>query len=47
MSAVEAPCQFSDQEIVAFADKAEQEYAAGKGMMSHADFMQEVATWIK
>ncbi|MBO6306310.1 MAG: hypothetical protein J6M55_02260 [Paludibacteraceae bacterium] len=40
-----APCQFSEQEIVAFADKAEQEYAAGVGMMSHSDFMQEVATW--
>ncbi len=40
-----APCQFSEQEIVAFADKAEQEYAAGMGMMSHSDFMQEVATW--
>ena len=40
-----APCQFSEQEIEAFADKAEQEYAAGVGMMSHSDFMQEVATW--
>lgn len=40
-----APCQFTEQEIVAFADKAEQEYAAGVGMMSHSDFMQEVATW--
>ena len=39
------PCQFSEQEIVAFADKAEQEYEAGVGMMSHSDFMQEVATW--
>ena len=39
-----APCQFTEQEIVAFADKAEQEYAAGVGMMSHSDFMQEVAT---
>jgi hypothetical protein len=40
-----AHCQFTEQEIVAFADKAEQEYAAGVGMMSHSDFMQEVATW--
>lgn len=40
-----APCQFTEQEIVAFADKAEQEYAAGVGMMSHSDFMLEVATW--
>ena len=40
-----APCQFTEQEIVAFADKAEKEYAAGVGMMSHSDFMQEVATW--
>jgi hypothetical protein len=40
-----APCQFSEQEIVAFADKAEQEYVTGVGMMSHSDFMQEVATW--
>jgi len=39
------PCQFSEQEIVAFADKAEREYAAGTGMMSHSDFMQEVSTW--
>ena len=38
MSAVEAPCQFTEQEIVAFADKAEKEYAAGTGMMSHPDF---------
>ncbi len=41
----DAPCQFSDREIMAFADKAEQEYATGIGMMSHSDFMQEVATW--
>ena len=41
----EAPCQFTDQEIMFFADKAEQEYVAGTGMMSHSDFMQEVATW--
>ena len=34
------PCQFSEQEIVAFADKAEQEYAEGVGMTSHSDFMQ-------
>ena len=40
-----APCQFTEQEIVAFADKAEQEYVTGVGMMSHSDFMQEVATW--
>lgn len=40
-----APCQFSEQEIMAFADKAEHEYATGTGMMSHSDFMQEVATW--
>ena len=40
-----APCQFSEQEIIAFADKAEQEYVTGVGMMSHSDFMQEVATW--
>ena len=39
------PCQFTEQEIVAFADKAEQEYAAGVGMMSHSDFVQEIATW--
>ena len=39
------PCQFTEQEIVAFADKAEQEYKSGVGMMSHSDFMQEVATW--
>lgn len=35
-------CQFTDEEIVAFADKAEQEYATGTGMMSHSDFMREV-----
>ena len=40
-----APCQFTEQDIVHFADKAELEYAAGMGMMSHSDFMQEVATW--
>ncbi|MBR6116088.1 MAG: hypothetical protein IKP93_01270 [Paludibacteraceae bacterium] len=40
-----APCQFTEQEILAFADKAEQEYEAGVGMMSHSDFIQEVATW--
>jgi hypothetical protein len=45
LRADKAPCQFTEQEIVAFADKAEKEYAAGAGMMSHADFMQEVATW--
>ncbi len=33
------------QAITAFADKAEQEYQSGVGMMSHSDFMQEVATW--
>ena len=43
----EAPCRFSDEEIISFADKAEQEYAKGTGMMSHSDFMQEVATWQK
>lgn len=41
----DAPCQFSEKEIVALADKAEQEFAAGTGMTSHSDFMQEVATW--
>lgn len=41
----DVPCQFSDEEIVSFADKAENECATGKGMMSHSDFMQEVATW--
>ena len=41
----DVPCQFTDEEIIAFADKAEQEYATGKGMMSHSDFMQEVAVW--
>ena len=40
-----APCQFSTEEIIAFANKAEREYAEGLGMMSHSDFMQEVATW--
>ena len=40
-----APCRFSEEEIRSFADKAEQEYAMGKGMMGHSDFMQEVATW--
>ncbi|MBR3408090.1 MAG: hypothetical protein IKG86_04535 [Paludibacteraceae bacterium] len=40
-----APCQFTEQEILAFANKAEQEYEAGVGMMSHSDFIQEVATW--
>ena len=40
-----APCQFTEQEILAFADKAEQEYEAGVGMLSHSDFIQEVATW--
>ncbi len=42
-----APCQFSTEEIIAFANKAEREYAEGLGMMSHSDFMQEVATWQK
>jgi len=28
-----------------FADKAEQEYEACTGMMSHSDFMREVTTW--
>lgn len=45
LRADDAPCQFSEQEVLAFADKAEYEYAAGTGMMSHSDFMQEVATW--
>ncbi len=45
LRADEAPCNFTEQEIVAFAEKAEQEYTAGVGMMSHEDFMQEVATW--
>lgn len=45
LRADDAPCQFSEQEVLAFADKAEHEYAAGTGMMSHSDFMQEVATW--
>ena len=45
LRADDKPCQFTEQEIVAFADKAEQEYAAGVGMISHSDFMQEVATW--
>lgn len=40
-----APCQFTEQEILAFADKAEQEYEAGVGMMSHSNFIREVATW--
>ena len=40
-----SPCQFTQQDIVALADKAEREYADGSGMMSHSDFMQEVATW--
>ncbi len=40
-----APCNFTEQEIIGFADKAEQEYAAGAGMMDHSEFMQEVATW--
>lgn len=40
-----APCQFTEQEILAFANKAEQEYEAGVGMMSHSDFIQEDATW--
>ena len=41
----DAPCRFSEEEIRSFADKAEQEYVMGKGMMGHSDFMQEVATW--
>lgn len=45
LRADEAPCQFTEQDIIAFADKAEQEYATGAGMMSHSNFMQEVATW--
>ena len=40
-----APCQFTNEEIVSFADKAEHEYATGTGMMSHSDFMWEVAVW--
>ena len=40
-----APCNFTEQEIIGFADKAEQEYAEGVGMMDHSEFMQEVATW--
>ena len=38
-------CQFTNEEIVSFADKAEHEYATGTGMMSHSDFMWEVAVW--
>ena len=45
LRAEDTPCQFAEQEIVSFADKAEQEYEAGIGMMSHSAFMQEVATW--
>ena len=40
-----APCQFSTEEIIEFANKAEREYAEGLGMMSHSDFKHEVATW--
>ena len=42
---IRAAYTFTEEEIMAFADKAEQEYIAGKGMMSHSDFMQEIATW--
>lgn len=45
LRASDEPCGFSEAEISSFAEKAENEYAAGKGMMSHSDFMQEVATW--
>ena len=45
LRANDVPCQFSESEIVAFADKAEQEYATGTGMMTHDDFLREVATW--
>lgn len=43
----ETPCQFTEAEICAFADKAEQEYATGTGMTSHADLLNEIATWHK
>ena len=45
LRASDEPCRFTEEDIVAFADKAERDYIAGKGMMSHSDFMQEVATW--
>lgn len=41
----EVPCQFSEAELCSFADKAEHEYATGKGMMRHEDFLNEIATW--
>lgn len=34
-----APCNFTEQEIIGFADKAEQEYAAGTGMMDHSELL--------
>lgn len=40
-----APCQFSEKEICQFAEEAENECLVGKGMMSHQDFMKEIATW--
>ena len=39
------PCQFTEEEIIALADKAEQEERDGVGMMSHQQFVEEIATW--
>ncbi len=40
-----APCQFSENDIYQFAEKAESECNQGVGMVSHQEFMQEIATW--
>lgn len=40
-----APCQFSEAAICQFAEKAENESNLGLGMMSHQDFLKEIATW--
>lgn len=40
-----APCQYSAQQVRAFAAKAEDECQQGIGMMDHQNFKQEIASW--
>ena len=41
----DTPCQFSESEIMMLADEAEREYQSGQGMTSHAQLLNEIATW--
>ena len=42
-----SPCQFSDEQIMDFADQAEKEESEQINMMSHEDVLRSVATWVK